>query len=122
MARRPGIWLAMAALWAASPAAAQQQHTAEVSALVFSGDGKALYSAARNGGVALLDPANAQVRQRTGAGSAVYDLALSHDGRTLAVACVEGQVRLLDVATLKEQRVLEAHKAAVAAVAFSPDG
>jgi dipeptidyl aminopeptidase/acylaminoacyl peptidase len=122
MARRLGMWLATAALALTTAPAAAQQHTAEVAALLFSPDGKALYSAARNGGVALLDPANAQVRRRADIGAVVHALALSADGKSLAVACGDGRVRLLDAATLEGARALEAHSGTVAAAVFSPDG
>jgi RNA polymerase sigma factor (sigma-70 family) len=63
--------------------------------------------------------------QITGLGDTVYGAAFSPDGRSLAAATSAGgtgDILILDVTTGKELRRLRAHKGAVLAVAFSPDG
>ena len=52
----------------------------------------------------------------------VRDVAFSPDGKKLAAASVDRAVYLFDVASGKQERVIENHADWVTAVAFSPDG
>ncbi len=52
----------------------------------------------------------------------VFSVAFSSDGTRLAAACADRSVRLFDVATRKQQKLIEDHADWVMDVAWSPDG
>jgi WD40 repeat protein len=101
-------------------------HAAEVTFLAFTGDGKALVSAADDNAVTVWDPATGAVRRRFPARTFDQFLAaaISPDGRLLASAnALDGDpVRLWDLSTGEAVRELARAKGAVRAVAFAPDG
>jgi RNA polymerase sigma factor (sigma-70 family) len=107
----------------------------QVSALVFSLDGKTLISGGHDGTVRLWDVARKEeIFQFKVPGCAVHSLTLSHDGTMLAAGCEEVGSReshpifLWDVAERKEIRPplsrdsrVYGHGTAIRAVAFAPD-
>src|SRR5262245_41054459 len=102
---------------------AQPTNYGEVTALVFTADGKKLYSTALNGQIAVWDVASgAKHREVDAHKEGVYALALSKDGRFLVTGGGDALVKLWDAETLKEQRSFAGHLKEVFAVALAPDG
>jgi WD40 repeat protein len=97
--------------------------TPEISELVFSKDGRTLYSASLDGDVRGLDVAHEREVFRIRAHRhGVCALALSRDNHWLASAGADKVIRLWNVKTLKEIQALTGHESLVTCVAFSPDG
>jgi len=100
-------------------------HTARVTSVAFSPDGKTLASGSSDHTVRLWDVATGRQIGRPLAGhlGAVSSVAFSPDGKTLASGSFDNTVRLWDVATGRQiGRPLAGHLGAVSSVAFSPDG
>ena len=100
-------------------------HSAFVSALALSPDGKTLASGSVDTTVRLwrLGPgSSASVRILTGHGGAATALAFSPDGKVLAVGSYDGPIKLWNVPTGQEIGSLKGHLSIVVSLAFSPDG
>ncbi len=65
---------------------------------------------------------HAELRQFTGHGDEVFQIAFSPDGTALASASKDGTARIWDAATGQQRHVLRGHEDEVTCVAFSPDG
>jgi WD40 repeat protein len=98
-------------------------HSAWITAVAFSRDGKLLASASGDRTVKLWDPTGGR-EQRTLDGflGRVSSLAFSPDGRALAAGAHDSTVKLWDVATGGDIRTLASHGDLIASVAFAPDG
>jgi WD40 repeat protein len=115
---------------------AQQAHSYIVRALVFSRDGRRLYSEGGDpyrsslevGAIRVWDTETGKpLRQLRGHTAAVHCLALSPDGRHLLSGAGDLQyrdctVRLWDTASREQLKRFDAHKAPVTSVAFAPNG
>ena len=114
-----GIWLYDAATGAeAAPFAG---HTARVSTVSFSPDGRTLASGSENGRIRLWDVASGQAKALLeGHSSEVRSVAFSPDGQTLASGSGrrDRTVRLWDVATGQEMATLQGHTEGFYSVAF----
>jgi WD40 repeat protein len=108
-------------------------HTAMVTGVAFSPNGKILITASADHTARLWDVANPSQPRRlailTGHADDVTAVAFSPDGRTVATTGTlndkTGRIRLWDVAALDHPRqvaTLEGHGHTVAGVVFSPDG
>jgi WD40 repeat protein len=98
-------------------------HGGSITALAFSGDGKQIVSASRDGTARLWDSSSGkEIRRFTGHRGEVRCLALSGDGKTLATGGSDGTARLWDVATAKEQETVVKATQWINALAFSPKG
>jgi WD40 repeat protein len=98
-------------------------HRADATAVAFAPDGELLASGARDGTLALWNPASgAQVGKLGGHSAAVLDLVFAPDGHLLASAAADGSVRLWSPTERTLVAGLAGHRAAVTSLAFSPDG
>jgi WD40 repeat protein/tRNA A-37 threonylcarbamoyl transferase component Bud32 len=98
-------------------------HTAWISSVAFSPDGKRLATASLDGTVKVWDAATDQeALTLQGHGDAVLSVAFSPDGRRFARAWEDGAMELWDTATDERALQLQGHTASVYALAFSPDG
>jgi len=135
------VWLGVGCLGLlpVSPLSAQepklrgtlQGHTATVTSVVFSADGKTLASASHDGTLRLWDVTAGKERTALGAYTGcVGCVAISPDGKTLASGIIGSpvaypdlkNVKLWEVATGTERAKLKGHAGYVRSVAFSPDG
>jgi WD40 repeat protein len=116
---------------------AHQTHSPFLRGLVFSGDGRRLYSGGGDpyrklsleaGAIRIWDAETGQPAGKlAGHTAAVHCLALSPDGKRLLSGAGDLQhrdctVRLWDTASGKELKPFDGHKAPVTCVAFAPDG
>ena len=98
-------------------------HSADVTRVVISPDGKTLATASLDATARLWDAATGTLlRTLTGHTEAVRRVAFAPDGKTLATASNDKTVRLWNVATGETTRSYTAHQERVASLAFSPDG
>jgi WD40 repeat protein len=121
---KPLCPLAVLALLVAAPLMrGQLPELGEVTAVLFTLDGRTVISAHADGAIVFWDAAKEKERKRLqGHKDGAYALALSPDGKSLASAGGDGLVRIWDVARAREVRQLAGHEKAVVALAFSPDG
>ncbi len=100
-----------------------EAHWAASTPLVFSRDGKTLWSAGSDGTVRVWDVATGQALRVFKCSEApVHQVALSPDEQFFATASDDGIAKVWDAQSGSELRVFKGHSAYLAAVAFSPDG
>jgi dipeptidyl aminopeptidase/acylaminoacyl peptidase len=100
-----------------------QGHTARVSAVAFSPDGRLLGTGSWDNSVGLWDARTGKVLHRMiGHTACIFYVAFSPDGKLLASASRDRAIRLWDTKTGKEVRRLNGHTSDVFGAAFSPDG
>ena len=120
-----GVGTATLSIWDSSTAkkiATLESHTAVVSAVSWTRDGKTLASASYDGTVRLWDAASGKLLQTLkDHNRPVYCVAWSPDGKTLASGGADNMVRLWHVLG-KPQGTLGGHAGPVTALAWSPRG
>jgi WD40 repeat protein len=100
-----------------------RDHTANVSSLCFSPDGRRVAGADADKAVTIWDATAGTVqRMFNGHSKDVIDVRFSPDGRLLATAGADKAVKLWDVASGKEERTMEAHPGDPHSLCFTPDG
>jgi WD40 repeat protein len=103
-------------------------HGYGITSITFSPNSKMIAAAGSGGAVAVWEVSKSAApkhRFTFSAGtSAAYSLSFHPNSKVLAVACYDNAIRLYDVSGKAHKSILEItpHKAAVMAVAFSPDG
>jgi WD40 repeat protein len=99
-------------------------HSAWVSCICFSPDGRTLVSTGWDDGqLGFWDVPNRKLRSMVpGHHGDVYKAAFSPDSATLATCGADDTIQLWNVARMQEVALLRGHKAPVNGVAFSPDG
>ena len=107
----------------AIPARSEPPNRTEITALLFTPDGKTLISTSLDGALRIWDPATGEERAKVQAHKeGVYGASLSADGKLLATAGGDKLARLWDVAKIKELQTFTGHNKEVVCVALSPDG
>ncbi|HEV8484192.1 MAG TPA: WD40 repeat domain-containing protein [Blastocatellia bacterium] len=96
-------------------------HSASVSAIAYSPDGKTLATGSLDNTVKLWDTSSC-VATLEGHSGSVSAVAFSPDGKTLATSSSDTTVKLWDTASHELVETLTGHKKPVKVVAFSPDG
>jgi WD40 repeat protein len=101
----------------------QTGHSANVTSVAFSPDGKTLASGSWDDTIKLWEVSSGQeIRALLGHDSYVTSVTFSPDGKTLASGSRDKTIRLWNVITGEEVRKLSGHSGFVSAVAFSRDG
>jgi WD40 repeat protein/serine/threonine protein kinase len=107
---------------AALMGAALQGHTAGVTSVAFSPDGKIIVSGSKDRTINLWDAASGKLIRTLQGGGAVTSVAVSPDGKLLASTGQDGLVRLWDMDSGKETHRLLPKRGAKLCAVFSPDG
>ncbi|MGD0089819.1 MAG: protein kinase [Planctomycetota bacterium] len=98
-------------------------HSAQVSGVAFSPDGKLALSGSWDRALKLWDVATGrELWTFTGHTAPVWGVAFSPDGKLALSGSWDRTLKLWDVATGRELRTFSGHNGAVRSVAFSPDG
>ncbi|MEO0809430.1 MAG: hypothetical protein AAFW82_02090, partial [Pseudomonadota bacterium] len=95
----------------------------DISALVFSSDGRRLVSAAKDGAVTLIDGATgAEIARLPRQGAAVWDVAFTPDAARFVTISGSGAAAIWQAETGTRQATLPGHRRAIFDAAISPDG
>jgi WD40 repeat protein len=98
------------------------EHSLDVFAVLFSHDGRRLYTGSRDQSILVWDVATRSLVQRLADhGHFVTSLALNTRGSRLAAGSWYGEIFLFDVESLDSIASFRAHESAIRSVAFSPD-
>jgi WD40 repeat protein len=89
-------------------------HTAEITSVAFSRDGRTLASGSFDKSVKLWDPGTGD--------DTLTSLSFSPDGKLIAAGSYDNSVRMWETATAQPKMTLKGHSDVVETVAFSPDG
>ncbi len=98
-------------------------HSDTITSVVFTPDGRSVWSASADGSLAFWDIDGGRIVQQFALDlGGVQQIALSPDGTLLLAATDSGLIAVIDPTEGTILRRLEAHEGSVNAVAFSPDG
>jgi len=109
--------------WATGESRDLEGHTANITSLAFSSDGKTALSGSRDRTIRQWDIATGQtIRVFTGHARPVSSVAFSPDGKTIISGSDDRTIRLWDAETGRERARLVGNNGPVTSVALSPDG
>ena len=98
-----------------------QGHDGSIEAVAFDAEGTGLFSGATDGAIKGWNLTEETAAVTIPLGKAINVLAMAPDGKSFVAGQANGMVSLWSVREKLERRVLEGHRAAVFAGAFSPD-
>ena len=105
-----------------APSTFNQGHTAPISCLSLSQDGRILASGSADHSIKIWDLATGKLlRTLEGHTAPVWSVVLSQDGKTLVSGSQDGTIKIWDVETGKVRHELSEHTGTVYSVALSPD-
>jgi len=105
------------------PPYAMERHSASISAVTVTPDGRRLLTASDDATVRAWDMSTGrQLRVLAGHTDRVWGLAVSRDGRTVVTGSLDADIRIWHLETAETKRIINGHSGGVGCVVFTSDG
>lgn len=95
-------------------------HDGSVADMIFSKNGKILYSSGTNGNIIFWDIETEEEIKNIDVGSGIYSMALSIDEKSIFVGCKDGTIKEFNAKTSEKLKTLSKHRARVNSIDISP--